>query len=42
MNYLIKVIEDLNLNGIYYTPKEITNEINKVIIGNPPFKTKTK
>ena len=40
MNYLIKAVEDLNLNGTYYTPENVIAEINKVIIGNPPFKNK--
>jgi hypothetical protein len=39
-NYLITAIEKLNLNGVYYTQKQVINEINKVIFGNPPFKVK--
>lgn len=39
MHYLLKIIHDLNLDGTYYTPENVIAEINKVIIGNPPFKT---
>jgi hypothetical protein len=42
MNYLQKLINGLNLEGVYYTPEKIKKKIEKIkinsIIGNPPFK----
>jgi len=44
MNYLQSAIENLNLNGTYFTPEKIKNKIQmektNAIIGNPHFKTK--
>jgi hypothetical protein len=37
MNYIQKAYNDLNLDGTYYTPKNI---VINTIIGNPPFKIK--
>jgi hypothetical protein len=40
MNYLKKLVYDLKLDGVYYTPKKIVNKITiNYIIGNPPYKT---
>ena len=43
-SFLTTAIENLNLNGVYYTPEIIKNKIQmekiKSIITNPPFKVK--
>jgi hypothetical protein len=39
MNYLEQLVNNLNLDGIYYTPKQLIDKLNTdCIIGNPPFK----
>ena len=39
MNYLEQLVNNLNLDGIYYTPKELIDKLNTdCIIGNPPYK----
>jgi hypothetical protein len=43
-SFLTTAIENLNLNGVYYTPEIIKNKIQmekiNTIIANPPFKIK--
>ena len=39
MNYLQAAVDNLNLDGVYYTPKKVIDKINTdCIIGNPPIK----
>lgn len=36
MNYLIKALKQLQ--GVYYTPKQVTEKIQlDLLIGNPPY-----